>query len=77
MEHQKSAVSEVSFYHTATYALIVKTLCDMGVIFEYIRAYERHIEAEQHHVGKENTQKIESKHINLRTRIKRLGSSPK
>src|SRR5499426_4434027 len=35
-------------------------------------AYERHIEAEQHHVGKENTQKIESKHINLRTRIKRL-----
>jgi len=23
-------------------------------------------------VGKENTQKIESKHINLRTRIKRL-----
>jgi insertion element IS1 protein InsB len=35
-------------------------------------AYERHIAAEQHQVGKENTQKIESKHINLRTRIKRL-----
>ena len=35
-------------------------------------AYERHIAAETHHVGKENTQKIESKHINLRTRIKRL-----
>jgi insertion element IS1 protein InsB len=35
-------------------------------------AYERHIEAEQHTVGKDNTQKIESKHINLRTRIKRL-----
>jgi insertion element IS1 protein InsB len=35
-------------------------------------AYERHIEAEKHHVGKEHTQKIESKHINLRTRIKRL-----
>jgi insertion element IS1 protein InsB len=35
-------------------------------------AYERHIEAEQHTVGKENTQKIESKHIRLRTRIKRL-----
>ena len=34
-------------------------------------AYERHIDVEQHHVGKENTQKIESKHINLRTRIKR------
>ena len=35
-------------------------------------AYERHIDPQQHHVGKENTQKIESKHINLRTRIKRL-----
>jgi insertion element IS1 protein InsB len=35
-------------------------------------AYERHIDPEQHQVGKENTQKIESNHINLRTRIKRL-----
>ena len=35
-------------------------------------AYERHLDAAQHHVGKENTQKIESKHINSRTRIKRL-----
>ena len=35
-------------------------------------AYERHLDAEQHTVGKANTQKIESKHINLRTQIKRL-----
>jgi len=35
-------------------------------------AYERHLDAANHRVGKENTQKIESKHINLRTRIKRL-----
>jgi len=35
-------------------------------------AYERHLAAEQHQVGKENTQKIESKHSNRRTRIKRL-----
>jgi IS1 family transposase len=34
-------------------------------------AYERQVKAEQHTVGKENTQKIESKHINVRTRIKR------
>ena len=34
--------------------------------------HERHIDPEQHEVGKEQTQKIESKHINLRTRIKRL-----
>jgi insertion element IS1 protein InsB len=36
-------------------------------------AYERHIEAEKHQVGQESTQKIESQHIKLRTRIKRLG----
>src|SRR5437660_803019 len=35
-------------------------------------AYERHLDTAQHHVGKENTQTIESKHINLRTRIKRF-----
>ena len=35
-------------------------------------AYERHLDAEEHEVGKANTQKIESKHINMRTRIKRL-----
>ena len=35
-------------------------------------AYERHVEAAQHTVGKAHTQKIESKHINLRTQIKRL-----
>ena len=35
-------------------------------------ASERHIDAEPHPGGQEHTQKIESKHINLRTRIKRL-----
>jgi len=35
-------------------------------------AYERHIDPEKHTIGKAHTQKIESKHINLRTRIKRL-----
>jgi insertion element IS1 protein InsB len=34
--------------------------------------YERHVDAEEHTVGKEHMQRIESKHINLRTRIKRL-----
>ncbi|HRY15609.1 MAG TPA: IS1 family transposase [Candidatus Competibacteraceae bacterium] len=35
-------------------------------------AYERHLPSEQHTVGKANTQKIERKHLTLRTRIKRL-----
>lgn len=35
-------------------------------------AYERHVEAEKLVVDKTNTQKIERKHLTLRTRIKRL-----
>lgn len=35
-------------------------------------AYGRHLDPEQHLIGKENTQKIERKHLTLRTRIKRL-----
>jgi insertion element IS1 protein InsB len=35
-------------------------------------AYERHLDPAQHTIGKAHTQEIESKHINWRTRIKRL-----
>jgi len=35
-------------------------------------AYERHVEPQKHEVDKQNMHKIESQHINLRTRIKRL-----
>src|SRR5205807_4319451 len=35
-------------------------------------AYTRHLDAEVHSPGKRNTQKIERKHLTLRTRIKRL-----
>ena len=35
-------------------------------------AYERHLDPEVHSPGKRNTQKIERKHLPLRTRIKRL-----
>jgi len=35
-------------------------------------AYSRHLTPEEHVIGKENTQKIERKHLTLRTRIKRL-----
>ena len=35
-------------------------------------AYERHIPAEQHEVGKRKTQQIERKHLGFRTRLKRL-----
>jgi insertion element IS1 protein InsB len=35
-------------------------------------AYTRHLEAHKHQPGKRHTQKIERKHLTLRTRIKRL-----
>ena len=35
-------------------------------------AYERHIAPEQHAIGKQHTQKIESKHSTLRTRTSGL-----
>jgi insertion element IS1 protein InsB len=34
--------------------------------------YERHMDAAQHTVGQEHMRRIESKHMNLRARIKRL-----
>lgn len=40
-------------------------------------AYARHLNAEQQQVGKEKTQKIESNHLHLRTRITRLVRRPR
>ena len=39
-------------------------------------AYARNLDPEQHIIGKENTQKIERKHLTLRTRIKHLPVKP-
>lgn len=39
---------------------------------DYYGAYTRHLDADEHIPGKRNTQKIERKHLTLRTRIKRL-----
>jgi len=35
-------------------------------------AYSRYLESSKHTIGKANTQKVERKHLTLRTRIKRL-----
>jgi insertion element IS1 protein InsB len=39
---------------------------------DYWGAYTRHLATDEHQPGKRNTQKIERKHLTLRTRIKRL-----
>lgn len=35
-------------------------------------AYQRHLDPDQHEIGKRHTQQLERKHLTLRTRIKRL-----
>jgi insertion element IS1 protein InsB len=59
-----------------TVFLALKVLLEPFGIARYVTdgwgAYERHVEAEQHTIGKAHTQKIDSKHTNVRTRIKRL-----
>ena len=62
--------------HKDTVFLQLKTLLEpFGITRFYTDgwgAYERHISSEEHVIGKQNTQKIERKHLTLRTRIKRL-----
>ena len=56
--------------------LKLKALLDpfgtMRYYTDYWGAYTRHLDADEHQAGKRNTQKIERKHLTLRTRIKRL-----
>ena len=41
-------------------------------VYTSLGAYERHLDPDMHSPSKQNTQKIERKHLTLRTRIKRL-----
>lgn len=56
--------------------LLLKELLEPFGIRKYCTdgwgAYERHIPEEQHEIDKRKTQRIERKHLGLRTRIKRL-----
>lgn len=77
IEHQSGEVlAYVLASHEDEAFLKLKRLLEpFGIMKFYTdgwEAYERHIEASLHTVGKRNTQKIERKHLTLRTRIKRL-----
>ena len=59
----------------AVFLVLQKLLVPFGIkrfLSDDWGAYSRHIDPEQHIIGKRNTQKIERKHLTLRTRIKRL-----
>ena len=77
IDHEKGEVlGYVLSGHKDEAFLRLKELLEPFGITQYYTdgwgAYERHIEPALHLVGKRNTQKIERKHLTLRTRIKRL-----
>ena len=65
----------LQLHHTTVWCGATELLDPFGIRRFYTDGWgacKRHINPEQHIVGKQHTQTIESKHINLRTRIKRL-----
>ncbi len=74
--HSGTVLAYVFGQRKDTVFLQLKTLLEpFGITRFYTDgwgAYARHVDPEEHAVSKQHTQKIESKHINLRTRIKRL-----
>lgn len=77
MDHHTGAVlAYVVGSHQDSVFLKLRSLLEpFGITHFYTDdwgAYSRHLPADQHEIGKQNTQKIERKHLTLRTRIKRL-----
>jgi insertion element IS1 protein InsB len=77
IDHQSGAVlAYVLASHQDEAFLQLKSLLEPFGIMQFYTdgwgAYQRHLAPSLHSVGKRNTQKIERKHLTLRTRIKRL-----
>ncbi len=77
IDHHRGEVLAYGFgsHEDAMFLELKKLLAPFGITTFYPDdwgAYERHLPATQRVVGKANTQKIERKHLTLRTRIKRL-----
>ena len=77
IDHQSGSVlAYVLGTHTDTVFLQLKQLLAPCGISRFSTddwgTYQRHLNPEPHEIGKANTQKIERKHLTLRTRIKRL-----
>ncbi len=74
--HTGSVLAYVLGSHQDQVFLALRSLLEpFGVTRFYTdgwEAYSRHLPADQHEIGKQNTQKIERKHLTLRTQIKRL-----
>jgi insertion element IS1 protein InsB len=74
--HRGTILAYVLGTHTDTvFVKLKQLLAPFGMTRFYTDnwgTYQRNLLPQQHTIGKENTQKIERKHLTLRTRIKRL-----
>ena len=74
--HSGAILAYVLGTHTDTvFVQLKQLLVPFGITRFYTDdwgTYQRKLLPQQHTIGKENTQKIERKHLTLRTRIKRL-----
>jgi insertion element IS1 protein InsB len=74
--HSGSVLAYVLASHEDEAFLQLKRLLEPFGIMQFYTdgwgAYERHLDPRLHTVSKRNTQRIERKHLTLRTRIKRL-----
>jgi insertion element IS1 protein InsB len=74
--HSGTILAYVLGTHTDTvFVKLKQLLAPFGMTRFYTDdwgTYQRNLLTQQHTIGKENTQKIERKHLTLRTRIKRL-----
>jgi insertion element IS1 protein InsB len=74
--HSGTVLAYVFGTHTdAVFLQLKKLLAPFGILHVYTDdwgAYQRHLLPEHQEIGKQHTQKIERKHLTLRTRIKRL-----
>ena len=77
IHHQTGTVLAYAFgtREDEVFLKLKKLLSPFGITRFYTDdwgAYKRHLNTERHEIGKTNLQKIERKHLTLRTRIKRL-----
>jgi len=61
----------MTFLSNSKHCLILCIIYAFGYTDDW-GAYSRHLDADQHEIGKRNTQKIERQNLNLGTWIKRL-----
>ncbi len=77
IDHETGEVLAYTFgdHKDEVFLKLKKLLEPFGIVKYYTDnwgTYKRYLDSDNHEISKKNTQKIERKHLTLRTRIKRL-----